>query len=429
MGTIFLPFVLVLFVSIAASVFASRREKDFFLASRAIRWPLLMGTFVGTHIGGGFLIGNTDAVAREGLSGAVYSLGLCIGMVFLGMGWGPRLRGLCVGTLPELLGKRYGSVALKKVAACLTICSLSGILISQAVGLKQVLVSMDAGPGFFVVSWALVVIYTSVGGLLAVVWTDLLQASIMVLMLVVLFITLLVPEWSTLVEQVRKVEGVQGISLSSIVFPVCYMFVTQDMAQRCFAAKTAQDATKGCLGTALVFLLLSVVPVGVGLLAKSQGIVPEDGSVFMQMVDLCASPWLRTVTVSTLLLAIVSTASTILLALSSNVVQDLALPHSKMITLVIGLVALLGPWFGDDIISWIVTSNALSVSTLFVPIIVAVWSTRGVLPAASAWSGFGFGLIGFFIGRIWPDMSVYAPFLCSALGFSLFWHRRKVSLA
>jgi len=426
MSTVFLPFFVVLFFSLVASFVASRRRSDFFLANRSIRWPMLVGTFVGTHIGGGFLIGNTDAVAKMGLSGAVYSVGLALGMMFLGIGWGPRLRSLLIGTLPELLGKKFSSVPLKKVGALLAICSLSGILMSQAIGLRRFLSSVGCHEMLFFVSWGAVVLYTALGGLLAVVWTDLLQASIMVVMLGVIFVMALFPEWTTIAKEAMSSPIEWGRSpLSSIVFPVCYMFVTQDMAQRCFAAKTPKDSTKGCIGAAVIFLLLSIVPVAAGLLGRAWNLECEKGSIFMQVVDRMSSPWLFVVTASTVLLAIISTSSTILLALSSNVVQDLGLPKGggKAVTFLLGILALLGPYFGDDVIVWIVTSNALSVGALFIPVLVAVWSKKTFLPASAAWGSFFLGLIATIISQTMMEgsIAVVVPFLFSAIGFALGW--------
>ena len=124
-----LPFIIVLDVSIGASVFASKKEGDFFLANRSIRWPMLLGTFVGTQVGGGFILGNTEAAFQHGVFGSMYGLGIAIGMLLLGSGFGARLRALHIGTLPELLERRYGSRGFQKIAGIVSILSPVSIVL------------------------------------------------------------------------------------------------------------------------------------------------------------------------------------------------------------------------------------------------------------------------------------------------------------
>ena len=132
-----IPFFIVLAVSIFASIKASKKEKDFFLAGRSIRWPMLLGTLLGTQLGGGFILGNTDAAREVGFSGCFYGIGLAIGLVILGLSYGRRLRRLEVSTLSELLERKYQSPALQKVSGILSVLSLGGISMCQAIGLKK----------------------------------------------------------------------------------------------------------------------------------------------------------------------------------------------------------------------------------------------------------------------------------------------------
>ena len=46
---------------------------------------MIIGTFVGLHVGGGFILGNTEASWSLGPMGAMYGLGLAFGMLLLGL--------------------------------------------------------------------------------------------------------------------------------------------------------------------------------------------------------------------------------------------------------------------------------------------------------------------------------------------------------
>jgi solute:Na+ symporter, SSS family len=424
---ILLPFIIVLAVSIGASLFASKKEGDFFLASRSIRWPLLVGTFVGTQVGGGFILGNTDASCKLGLCGSLYGIGLALGMLGLGLGIGSRLRKLGVATLPKLLEAKYQSQPLQKAAALLSILSLGGILMCQAIGLRKFLCSMEfSNEWIYILSWAVVVFYTTWGGLLAVVWTDMIQAAVMVSMLAVTFFSALLPKWPVISAQIASMGcPLDGSIIASLLMPFCFIFVEQDMAQRCFAAKSPKDVTKGSLITAAILIILSAIPTMCGILGRALNLTPDNGAVFIQVIKLVSNPFVFIMSASAVLLAIISTASAILLALSSNVAQDMTVSpkNGRLITFILGGSALLGPYLGNDIITWMVGSYEISVGALLVPIMAAVFTKKQTLPSSAAWCAAAFGSFGTLLAQYLSEnaIGVALPFILSPLGFAIGW--------
>ena len=419
------PFIVVLAISIGASLFALKKESDFFLAGRSVSWPMLLGTFVGAQIGGGFILGNTDASWKLGVVGSLYGIGLALGMLGLGCGYAARLRTLGVGTLPELLEKRYQDGRLQKAAAILSVLSLAGILMCQAIGLKKFLCSIGYSQDWiYLAFWGIVVLYTTCGGLLAVIWTDVIQAVVMIGMLAITFFSTFLPKWPEIVTQATQIGcSFDGATLASLIVPLCFIFVEQDMAQRCFAAKTPKDATIGCLLTAAVLVVMSAIPTICGILGRDMNLSPGDGAIFMQVVNKLSSPFVAIMAASAVLLAIISTASAVLLALSSNVAQDMKLSCSsgRLVTFGLGLFALLGPYIGSDIITWMVGSYEVSVGALFVPIMCAVFTKRSFLPARAAWWSVGLGTIGTLCSWGCPSslLAVLQPFALSSLGFAI----------
>lgn len=423
MSSCLIPLAIVLFVSIVTGLLASRRENDFFLAGRSIRWPMLIGTFIGLHVGGGFILGNADAAWREGVAGSMYGLGLALGMLILGVTCSARLRLLEVATLPELLAQRFSSPLLKRAAGVIAVACLGGILMAQALGIWEFLLSLGfSNPMIFVATWGSIVLYTAFGGLLAVVWTDTLQAVVMVVMLLVTLCYTLLPHWAQMSSQAVSM-GIQwsGASAASLLFPLCYIFVTQDIAQRCFAAKSPRDARVGCVGTAIILVFLTVIPTTCGILGRALQLTPENGSVFMQVVQRLSHPIVFVMAASAVLLAIVSTASAVLLALGSNVVHDIATvgTRGRLITAAIGICAMAGPWIGGDIISWIVTCNELAVGAVFLPVLYALFSNQPILPKGAAWGSIVFGTAGTILSHAVPanPFGTLAPLVLSSVGF------------
>lgn len=431
MNYILLSFIVVLGISLWAGLKASKQGKDFFLASRAVRWPMLVGTFVGTQVGGGFILGNCDASYSCGVWGSMYGIGIALGMLFLGIGYGARLRRLNITTIPELLEKKYDCETLRKVASSLSLLSLVGILMCQAIGLLKFLQAVGgASTVVFLLAWGAVIIYTTCGGLLAVVWTDAIQVVAMVLMLCITFLTTLLPNWDIIVEQATVVREWNGATLAPLLVTCCFIFIEQDMAQRCFAAKTPKDATIACLVTALVLIVLTVIPTCSGLLGRAAGLSMKNGSIFMQVMKACGSPVVFASAAFCVLLAIISTASSVLLAASSNLIQDFIGQGrwKKIGTCFIGMLALFGPYISNDIVSCMVLSYEISVGALFVPIVMAVLFDRK-FPQEAAWGSIVLGSLGTLVtkscemGILSPVIPIGVSFVGYFCGFA--WAKRR----
>jgi len=390
-----IPFFVVLFISVCASIVASKRGTDFYLADRSLSWPMLFGTLIGTQLGGGFIVGNADSAWQQGIWGALYGVGLAIGLIFLGISYGRRLSRFGVSTLSELLEKKYGTPLLKQVAGLISVLSLGGILMSLAIGCKKFLLSLGfSGEWVFFFCWGVVIFYTTYGGLLAVVWTDLLQALVMIAMLVTIFYSTFLPNWIEIVQEARSLSNsFNAKALISLIIPMAFVFVEQDMAQRCFAAKSAKDITIGALLTSFFLVVLTVVPLAAGLLGRKIGVFPEQGSVFVQVLQLLSSPFLFAVGSSAVLLAIVSTASSVLLAVSSNIAKDITKINGSLITAIVGGISLFGPLLGDDVVSMMVSTYEISVFTLLIPLLAAVYSQKKNLPQEAAWGSILFGAV------------------------------------
>lgn len=427
---ILISFFIVIFISLVASFIASRtsfvpekKQNQYFLACRSLRWPLLLGTLVGTQVGGGFILGNTDASFEQGLFGGMYSIGIALGMLGLGLGYAARLRTLDVSTLPELLEKRYRCSWMKKSAAIISVLSLGGILMCQAIGLQKFLLSCGYGPLIFLISWSIVVLYTTFGGLLAVVWTDTIQATVMIGILALIGIFTLLPYSQDILFQAQAYSvSFDAKIFSALLMPLCFMFVEQDMAQRCFSAKSPKDATIGTLLTAVVLILLTIIPTSCGILGRSLGASLDQGSIFMQVMQKIANPFVLALAGSAVLLAIISTASSLLLAVSSNIAQDLTNKQTcKRYTALVGILAFCGPYLANDIISGLVASYELSVATFFIPLMVAIFSKKTFLPREAGVCAAIFGLLGFCCSKILPQtpLTSLVSLLFSLIGFLL----------
>ena len=283
-------------------------SKDFFLAGRTLPfWAIGMSIVVSD-------IGTMDFV---GVAGGAYRYGIAVGnfdwlgsvpamllaaFVFLPYFWKAGLY-----TIPEYLGRRYNDYVR-------TLASLTWIIffafdlgvIFWATGL--LIESLMGWPIWFsiLLTAGVVGLYTFLGGLAAVVMTDVVQ---MIIMFVgggaVVFLGFFkVGGWSGLVEKVTAL-GPEYESHFDLVMPVdtqtpfpwtgilfgltfvmanAYMIGNQAIIQRCFAAKSVWHAKASMITGAFFKMLIPVLVLFPGLIAIVTHPGLEDGDKALPML-------------------------------------------------------------------------------------------------------------------------------------------------
>lgn len=391
-------------------------QQDYFLASKEIRFfPLLM-TFVATQIGGGLVLGAAEEAYQFGWSVLLYPLGACLGFVVLALGIGKKLAHYQVSTVAELLGVMFESSLLKKSASVLSILSLFMILMAQVIASRKFMVSLGMDHLLlFIAFWGIVIIYTVMGGLKAVVSIDIIQALFFIVVFSLGLGVILYSGSFSLPTVIEAGWNGEAFSFNAaklsgwLLMPLLFMVIEQDMAQRCFAARSPKVVTQAAGYAALCTLLVCIIPVFIGILGKQMGVVvPAGSSVFMDVIQTFTNPTLAAFLACAVLMAILSTAISLLNAVSSNLSQDFdfeklkgsqSVQLSRIITAVIGLLAVMGSFYIGSIVDLLIQSYELSVYCLFVPVCAALFKKKGNY--LSAWLAVGCGAMGFCLTRFY----------------------------
>lgn len=386
---------------------------DYFLASKGITFfPLLM-TFIATQIGGGMILGATEEAYKYGWAIIFYPLGISLGLIFLGLGVGRKLAGLKISTIAQIFEVIYKSPALKKLASMLSILSLFMILVAQIIASNKFMVSLGVtNPLIFICFWGLVILYTAMGGLKAVVATDVVQALFFI---VVFFGSVgLIAIQTPLNELIMISQTTEAFAFSAdklcgwLLMPLLFMVIEQDMGQRCFAAESPKTVSKATLSAAAGTFLVGLVPIFLGILAKNKRIeAPIGGSILMAVIESTTSPIFSALIGCAILAALISTADSLINAISSNLSQDFELHifknnlrASQIVSTVIALTAIYISYSFNNVVDLLIQSYELSVSCLFVPILFAIFNGKG--NALSAALAIAFGAAGFILFRIYP---------------------------
>lgn len=155
---------------------------DFFLAGRHLPWWAVGFSLVATDIGGTDIVGLGGTAHAHGLAAANFDWIGCIpAMLVAGLIFIPHFWRCGITTIPELLERRFDVRVRSAVSLCWFLfmaCNL-GVMLVAAARFMQGLSGWNPYFSIGVVA-LLVAIYTYSGGLAAVIYTDVLQGSIMI---------------------------------------------------------------------------------------------------------------------------------------------------------------------------------------------------------------------------------------------------------
>lgn len=420
-------------------------KEDYFLAGKAVRFFPLMMTFLATQVGGGVILGAANEAYLYGWPVFLYPLGASLGLILLGAGVGRKLAEFKVSTVAEIFEVVYKSPLLRKVASVLSVASLFMILVAQIVASDKFLISMGLDNKIgFIIFWAIVIIYTAQGGLKAVISTDIVQAAFFSIVFFVCFALILFSDPSSFAlsgSQTGELSEVSPKLFGWLMMPLLFMVIEQDMGQRCFAGDSPKTVSKSALVAGLITMAVCIIPVFIGTLARASGMeVPQGGSVLMTAIQELTNPLVAAIVGCAVLAAVISTATSLINAISSNVSSDFDLsvferqnPITvvRIATTVISVGAIFFAFYFDNIIDLLIISYELCICCLFVPISIALFKKQG--NPFSAGFAILFGGIGFFLFRFYPiDFpKELASLTLSLIGFMVGtlvydWSNRKV---
>lgn len=410
-------------------------DGDYYLSGGGVRFFPLMMTFLATQIGGGLVLGSCDEAYRMGWSVILYPLGAALGLIVLGLGIGKRLASFQVTTVAQILEEAYQSKGLKWIASILSIGSLWITFVAQLTASRSFLSTMGVDHlGIFVLFWFFVFYYTSRGGLRAVIATDVAQA-LFFLAIFSLCASFLVVDYPIPLQtgQLPPTEKMTGWFL----MPLLFMLIEQDMGQRCFTGGSKKVVSRATMTAGLLMIGVCLIPVYIGVLARElQLIFPEGKSVLLGTVEALSNPWVTALVGCAIVAAIISTVSSLINAISSNVMNDfIQVKKVKVLqrtTFAFSIAAMFASLFFERVIDVMIFGYELSVSSLFVPIFMALFAKKKMEPIVGILSfllGFGSFIYFIFFPSPWLPKEVMS-LLLSFGGFviGLVLAKRGVSL-
>lgn len=339
--------VLYLLVIAVVSVWSIRKSKettsDYFLANRNLGWFVIGASILASNVGSEHIVGLAGSAARSGTVLGHYELHSYI-VLILGWVFVPFYMRSMVYTMPEFLEKRFNA----KARRLLSIIQLFSYVIAKAsvtIFAGALVFNQFMGVDFWTGAIILVVVtgfYTVMGGLHAVMYTEAIQAIVLLAgSSVLLFFGLReVGGWNALMSALpaeklnmfRPLSDPEypwlGILFASPIVGVWYWCTDQHIVQRCLAAKNEQHARRGTIFAAYLKLLpffIFLIPGLIAYVLHSQGKLQltDTNAAFPEMVKQLMPVGLRGLLAGGLLAALMSSLASVYNACSTLYTIDI----------------------------------------------------------------------------------------------------------
>jgi solute:Na+ symporter, SSS family len=383
---------------------------DYYLAGRDMGSVHIGLSVVATDVGGGFSIGLGGLGFLIGIAGSWMLFTGLVGAWLAAVFLIPHVKGLSQTerfyTFPQLFNYHYGP-RVAFLAGVISAIGYLGFTSSQMLaGAKLATASFTALDlqSALLVMGAIIVVYTVMGGLKAVIYTDTIQWTILMFGLIVIGIPTAYIAIGGM-GAIREAVGPEFFSLTNITWQtlvnwgvtiIPIWFVGMTLYQRIYASRSVAEARRAWFVAGLFeWPIMAFMGVLLGLFARvgaEQGMFVLFGHVDASTMDaeMGLPLLLRTVLpvglmglmMAAYFSAIMSTADSCLMAASGNVVTDIlgrffsfetealrTVRLSQVVTLALGSVALLLASSMENVLDLMLYSYAFMVSGLFVPVI------------------------------------------------------------
>lgn len=354
-----LVFVLILAAFLAVGAFAARKVRhgsaaDLIVAGRNLpRWMALL-TMTATWVDGGYLLGTAEGAYRTGVASGVQG-GLCFGisLVLGGAFFARRMRRMGFHTLIDPFESRFGP----KWAAVLFLPAMLAEVFWSAELLVAIGSSFDVILGIrltaaILLAALVVTIYTMLGGLWSVAYTDAVQLGVVALGLAI-----------ALPFVLGATGGVAAYPHSTAIVPrgdlawwdLSAMLVFGGIPWNCYfqrvlSCRNERDAQWMSIGSGVLTVAFVIPPLLIGMAAASAGrTVANASEILPWMLRTSAPGWVAVLGLLAIVGAVTSSFSSSILSAASmfswNCCKRLLWPGlsgTRMTALVRGSVAALG---------------------------------------------------------------------------------------
>ncbi|MBA4137884.1 MAG: sodium transporter [Opitutus sp.] len=364
-------------------------EADYYVGGRTLPWWALALSTMATQSSANSFLGIPAFVALApggGLTWLQYELALPFAMILLMLFLVPVFRGLHLISVYEYLERRFdrGTRLLLSAVFLLSRGLATGVAVYAAALVLQVCTGLSLA-WCIVLMGGITVVYDTLGGMKAVVWSDVIQMLVLFAGIFVCGVTAvnIAGGWDAAIaahapERLAGLELGHGIGdgartpfwgfmVGGLVLYLSYYGVDQSQVQRQLAAPSVRDAKRTLVFNGVARFPLTLLYAALGLAVGAvfhlspdlRAAVPEGRLDYLvpRFIELFLPPGIRGLLVAAILAAAMSSLDSALNSLSAATLRDFVLPRlksprvllaSRLVTLLWGaLITGFAFWVGD----------------------------------------------------------------------------------
>ena len=310
------------------------------LSLRVRRLGILLatGTLSATWFGTGTVLGAAGAAYKGGFLAIIADpFGAALCLFLAGLFYVRMMRRMGVSTIAEFFERRFGKTAGVVAAAC-TIPAYLGWVASLMVGFGKIihaLTGLDPVLGTCLGA-AIVLIYTTVGGMWAVTLTDFIQVAVLTLGLIFMTPVLLsdMGGWAAIRAQLpddqfylypRDADMTTWFNYARAWLVIGLgNLAGQDLLQRSLSSRNESVAQNSAYLSGIIYLTVGLLPVFLGIAATlTFPNLADPEQVMMKLAETYLPPLGMAVFIGALISALMSSADSALLAPASVIGNDL----------------------------------------------------------------------------------------------------------
>ena len=308
------------------------KTSDFLVCGRNLGVVMTACTIAATQIGSGVVVGGASNGGQLGVwPGMYYALGCGIGCIVAGIFIAGKMRAANAVVPMDYFDKRFGTNKVIRGWAWLSnVPSLLGIFVAQLLACGSILAAF--GIPFWVgvvVCAAVIMIYSSMGGMWSVAIGDSIQIAIIMIFIPVAAIFALTALGDTGVDAMSVVFATpfipQGL-LSKFIYMISPMLVSiavsYDAFMRYQSSRTVEVAKWGCIIGGIMTIIIGTFASSVG--AAGIQMFPDKGDgIFAYTVAETSPAIVAALVIVAVLAAAMSSGNGLLICMSASFSKDL----------------------------------------------------------------------------------------------------------
>lgn len=317
-----------------------KTSHDYMIAGRRMGLFMVAFSLSANNIGGGSTTGLADkAFGSWGMSAIWYVLAASVAMIPLAY-FAPKIRKTLAVTIPEVVGRRFGKGS-SVFSAVLNILALFCLTSSQVAASGSVVATLTGIPMnvCLIVAGIIIIVYTTLGGMIADQISDLVQFIIILFGLAIATPIVIhgCGGWEAISaklpgEQLDPTKIGWVVIIGYIFNYFCTFLSGPEMISRFESAKDEKTAFRASLLSGVLMAAMSIFPTLLGLAALAmKDVIPDiTGATAMMSVTEHFAPTIITGVVSAAIIsATMSSADSNLLCMSTMFMNDILIHYSE----------------------------------------------------------------------------------------------------